>query len=278
MGHEQRETMNEIVANDKLGAFMRELFAEEMNEEHEALRQARQMDLAPYVDELADGQTETVSFAVHEELSEARVRHNFPLPAAESTDSAARAVVLDATPASLRTPPKRSRLLAATVTVGALAGLLLVWLLVWRTPEPPKPQPIAAPPPPTPQPFVVQELPPPPPPPTPTPSPPPPPPPPPAPSPSVHREPRKAAPRPAPADPAAADASASNAASVQAKYQEVARDYSAFKKAYGPRLDAEWNDILDFATYGAGEDKTHKLDAKLSQFKKHMAQVKAGGI
>src|SRR5262249_18351573 len=35
---------------------------------------------------------------------------------------------------------------------------------------------------------------------------------------------------------------APSASSVQAKYQELARDYSSFKKAFGPRLDAEWND------------------------------------
>jgi hypothetical protein len=69
-----------------------------------------------------------------------------------------------------------------------------------------------------------------------------------------------------------------SAASVQAKYQEVAREYAAFKRAYGPRLDAEWNDILDYATYGSGEDKTHKLDSKLNQFRRHVAQAKAGGL
>jgi hypothetical protein len=125
------------------------------------------------------------------------------------------------------------------------------------------------------QPFVVQPMA------TPTPTPPATPPPPaaPAPPPAPPRREAKADHRP-PRTPAPAPVveAAPSVASVQAKYQEVARDYGAFKKAYGPRLDAEWNDVLDFATYGNGDDKAQKLDARLNQFRKHMAQVKAGGI
>src|SRR5262249_38907754 len=41
------------LTNDRLGAFMRELFGEEMAEEREQLRQATALDLAPYVEEMS---------------------------------------------------------------------------------------------------------------------------------------------------------------------------------------------------------------------------------
>jgi hypothetical protein len=69
---------------------------------------------------------------------------------------------------------------------------------------------------------------------------------------------------------------APTAASVTAKYQAVSRDYAEFRKEYGSRLEAEWNDLLDFATYGTGEDKQAKLDAKLSAFRKRMTQIRSG--
>src|SRR5262249_55098258 len=115
------------LTNDRLGAFMSELFAEEMNEEKEALRQARQIDMSPYADELADGRTEPVSFAIGHELSDAASR--LPLPA-ERTESTGKPIVLDETPASLRTPPKRSRL---PFLAAALTGALAAFLIFWRT-------------------------------------------------------------------------------------------------------------------------------------------------
>ena len=264
------------LTSDRLGVFMRDLFAEEMVEEHDALRQANQIDLAPYVDELTDGKTETVSFAVAEELG-----RRLPLTADADTS---RPILSDETPASLRELPRRS--LAPVVAAGIAGVVLAVWLVLWKRggEVPTTPAVVAAP---APQPFVVQPMPQPitavegPGAPSPSPSPSPssgPPPQPPAPP---HREPRvdhRAPPRPPPAiEPVKAD-EAPSADSVQAKYQELARDYGAFKKAYGQRLDAEWNDILELVTYGGGDDKAHKLDARLNQFKKHMAQVKAGGI
>jgi hypothetical protein len=86
------------------------------------------------------------------------------------------------------------------------------------------------------------------------------------------RPPAPRPPRPAPVEPVEAP----TAASVQAKYQATKRDYDEFRKRYGERLSAEWDDILSFQTYAAGEDKQAQLDAKLAQFRRRMAQIRAG--
>jgi hypothetical protein len=85
----------------------------------------------------------------------------------------------------------------------------------------------------------------------------------PTPGPRTGRKPPKPEPAPAP-----------TSTDVQAKVKAVAREYSAFKKAYGQRLDAEWNEILSQATFTSGEDKNRKLDARLDAFRKRMADVK----
>jgi serine/threonine-protein kinase len=276
------------LTNDRLGAFMRDLFAEEMAEEREQLRWVTALDLAPYVEEMTGGRTETVSFAVADEITAIRdgfSRFKPPLAAPEETGprpkeeaTSARPVLVDETPASLKLPARRgpSR---RTLAIVAGAGLGLAGLLFYpRSGETPKVQPPVPPPPAAAQPvqpFVVQPILPPPsvpepaslpaslPAPTPAP-------------PHVARAERPRPPRP-PAPASAPAVEEASAGSVQAKYQALARDYAAFKKAYGPRLDGEWNDILDFATYAAGDEKTRKLDAKLNAFRKHMAAVKAGG-
>ena len=54
------------------------------------------------------------------------------------------------------------------------------------------------------------------------------------------------------------------------------KEYGAFRKSYGARLDEEWNDILDAATYGRGDDRYRKLSAKLDRFRQRMAEIKGG--
>jgi serine/threonine-protein kinase len=280
------------LTNDRLGGFMRDLFAEEMAEEQEQLRQETAIDLAPFAEEMSDGRTETVSFAVADEITAIRdsfARRKPPLappedsaPVPKVEPAVGRPVLVDETPSSLQTPARRgpSR---RTIGIAAAAGMGLAAALFWprggNAPQPPPPAPASAPavaPPKPVQPFVVQPILPPPPAPAtqpasapasaPTPPPP------------VHvarpEHPTRQPVRPVSPPPAVDEPTA---ASVQAKYQALAREYATFKKAYGARLDGEWNDILDYATYGVGEEKTHKLDAKLSAFRKRMAQVKAGG-
>jgi hypothetical protein len=277
------------LTSDRLGAFMRDLFAEELAEEREALRQARAVDLSSFATELEGGKTETVTFAAaDEEVS--GIRTGFrkginlpPLPAPPEEDEPVeeapplttssketdRPVLVDST---IDEPARRSRFpLYAAGLAGVALAIFVVSRMGGESPPPPAPAPPAAAEPPAPrvQPFVVQPIPIP------------------APiaivvpdaaTPAAARpgeKPRLPPPRPSvrPSEPAS---EAPTAASVTAKYQAVSRDYSEFRKAYGSRLEAEWNDILDFATYGAGEDKQAKLDAKLTQFKKRMAAVRAG--
>jgi serine/threonine-protein kinase len=279
------------LTSDRLGAYLRELFAEELAEEREALRRVRAVDLAAYVDELEGGKTETVTFAAaDEEISGIRTgapAPRPPLPLAAAPEAPEVRPLLVGADRMGEVLPRRSRvpLILGGVAVLALAGLGVARLGA----DDPRPAPpaVAAPPPavapepaPRVQPFVVQPIPEP----APEPAPPPPPPAPPAPPVAVKpapppraERPRAAAPpRAPPARPPAPAPEVPTAASVQAKYQALARDYAEFRKEYGGRLEAEWGDILDFATYGSGEDKQVKLDAKLSQLRRRMAQIRAG--
>jgi hypothetical protein len=246
------------LTGDRLAGFVRDLFAEEVAAERDGLRQMMAIDLAPFEEEMLGQKTETVTFAAFEELSSTKRPAAAPPPVA---------VIPDPTP----TPPPRRpwRALAFIVAAGA-AGAALAFALTSGGAAPPPPdarpaRPVAAV-----QPFVVTpvilppeqpdvapaavEI-------IPTPPPPPP------------SRPRK---RDRDKEPTLAPApEPPTAASVQAKYQAIAREYQAFKQSYGNRLDAEWNDVLDFATYGAGADKPVKLDEKLDQLRRKMARVKA---
>jgi serine/threonine-protein kinase len=286
------------LTSDRLGAFLRELFAEELVEEREALQRARAVDLAAFA-ELGDGKTETVTFAAaDEEVSgiknplrprrpivddeptvvdpepPLRAPPSQPVPSVPPADEQ-RPVLVDVPDEA---PARRSR---APLVLAGLAGVALAALVVSRVggdgdaPPPPAPPPPAAAEP-RPQPYVVQPIP--------------------VPLPAAATAPRPTLPdagpapraetppaprprppaprppRPAPVEPVEAP----TAASVQAKYQSTKRDYDEFRKRYGERLSAEWDDILSFQTYAAGEDKHAQLDAKLAQFRRRMAQIRAG--
>jgi hypothetical protein len=298
---------------------MRELFAEELVEEREALRRVRAVDLAAFAEELNDNRTETVTFAAAgEEISGIRLPGSrqpalrlgdtpdladeepttvdpspppgggaplvappsAPLPRVALDDQ--RPVLVEAVVDE--TPARRSRWpLVAAGAAGIVLAALVLRSVGSDEPEPvaPAPTPVAptADVEPAPQPYIVQPIP------VPLPAaaaaakptlpdagapvvrvePPPPP------------RPRPPAPRP-PRPPVGASPTepAPTPASVQAKYQSTARDYAEFRKRYGERLEAEWDDILSFHTYAAGEDKQVKLDAKLTQFRRRMAQIRAG--
>src|SRR5688572_22089917 len=162
------------LTSDRLGAYLRELFTEELVEEREALRRARAVDLAAFADELGDGKTETVTFAAAgEELSGIRgpFREMRPEPRLEPREPDEEPTTVDPHPptgAPLRAPPsepiptverddqrpmlvdvsedvpaRRSRL---PLYLAGLAGVLLAILVVSRIGgDPPAPaQPTAA--------------------------------------------------------------------------------------------------------------------------------------
>ncbi|HEY3355949.1 MAG TPA: protein kinase, partial [Polyangia bacterium] len=63
---------------------------------------------------------------------------------------------------------------------------------------------------------------------------------------------------------------------VEAKFRAVRREYGDFKKAYGARLEPEWNAVLFLATYGKG-DKYERLDGLIDKLRAEMGRVKKGG-
>ena len=60
---------------------------------------------------------------------------------------------------------------------------------------------------------------------------------------------------------------------VQSKFRTVSREYNAFKRDFGPRLESEWNDIVELVTYG-GADKLSRVDALLDRLRKQMSQIR----
>jgi serine/threonine protein kinase len=61
-----------------------------------------------------------------------------------------------------------------------------------------------------------------------------------------------------------------SAAQVQAKFRRVLREYRAFKRSYGARLEPDWADIATFAQYARTPDKLLQLDKKLDHFRAEM--------
>jgi serine/threonine-protein kinase len=284
--------VNPTITGDRLGAWVRQLFAEEMLEERNLIAQAQAIDLSSFADELTDSRTHTVSFA----LAAAGVEP----PAARPDPRMAQAVrpvdsgtmLVDKT-GSLGPPPRRRKWLA----IGGAAALLigggaLAAQLVHEDKRPvreepvvaavPAPAPPAAAParPPASQ-VIVQPI-----------------------TTPLEPEPVATAPaakEPAPAAPPARKKSARperdkpraparvtapaakdpapapsgpSAQEVEAKFIAVKKEYGAFRKAYGARLDEEWNDILDLATYGRGDDRYRKLSSRLDRFRARMGEVK----
>jgi len=70
--------------------------------------------------------------------------------------------------------------------------------------------------------------------------------------------------------------SAPSAQDVETKFIAVKKEYGLFRKSYGARLDDEWNDILDVATYGRGDERYRKLSTKLDRFRQRMVEIKNG--
>jgi serine/threonine protein kinase len=70
----------------------------------------------------------------------------------------------------------------------------------------------------------------------------------------------------------AAEPGAVSAAAVQAKFREVLREYRAFKQSYGSVLEGEWTEIATAAQYAKAPEKLAALDKKLDRFR---AQMKA---
>jgi hypothetical protein len=62
---------------------------------------------------------------------------------------------------------------------------------------------------------------------------------------------------------------------VEAKFRAVRKEYAEFKKAYGSRLEPEWNAVLFLVTYGKA-DKYERLDGMIDKLRGEMAKVRRG--
>ncbi len=266
--------VNPTLTSDRLGAFLRGLFHDELAEEAALLRQVKGTDLSEFADELTGARTHTVSFALHQDVTGGSQIGEVTGQGAPHDTIQTQLVGR----ASGEHPAARRRWWPIAAALGALclvAGAGIGFGLTRggkRTaPGAPRAQ----------TPVIVQSIPPMPmPAPQPTVTP--------VPDPAVEIEPIRESSRPPPAaarppsrasrsKPAKPDSeplAAPTASDVQAKVKAVAREYAAFKKSYGQRLDAEWNEILSQATFTSGEDKNRKLDARLDSFRKRMADVK----
>jgi hypothetical protein len=89
----------------------------------------------------------------------------------------------------------------------------------------------------------------------------------------------KARPRPKPRpQPAPPPDDAASQDKVLAKFQSVTREYEKFRKAYGQRLERDWNDLLSYAQYArSSPDKLKTLDKKIDRFRGKMKQASEGG-
>jgi len=74
-----------------------------------------------------------------------------------------------------------------------------------------------------------------------------------------------------------ADDAAVSKKAVHAKFSALSREYRAFKKSYGSRLEKEWADLATYLQYAQSQDKLRVLDRKMDAFRSRMRKAKNGG-
>ena len=292
--------VNPRLTADRLGAFVRQHFEEEVTEERSVLREMRAVDLSEYAEELSDARVHTVSFARDDHTNAPTQKTPRPEPSVvvaepaeaaepveEPTSPTPRPDLSALTPSQpIEIPRRRSWMIVAAFAAGCLLVGGVAAMTLFRNearPASASTPPVEEKPQPQPQPqIVVQPMAGAPPAaaaaaPTPAPEP--------APSPTpvaVKPERRRSGSRhrasaPPPAEVAKVDPAApkADADAVKQRFLAVKKEYKAFKDQYGGRFDAEFNEIMELVAYG-GEGKLEKLDARLAALKKKMADVRAG--
>jgi hypothetical protein len=63
---------------------------------------------------------------------------------------------------------------------------------------------------------------------------------------------------------------------VQARFRSARREYAAFKERFGARLESEWNELADGATYAKTPEQLAELDRKIRQFRARMSAEQWG--
>ncbi len=72
------------------------------------------------------------------------------------------------------------------------------------------------------------------------------------------------------------DKKGQDAEEVQARFRAARREYGTFKERFGARLEAEWNELADRATYAKTPQQLADLDRKIRQFRARMSSEKWG--
>jgi len=307
--------MNPTISADTLAAFMRELFAEEIEDDRQMLRSLSQTDMEPFRTELSDGTSHTVSYA----LAELWTSGGQPVLAPRAARDVGPAAAVAVSPAAQRTAEVEHRptgdrsvrsytvmvqqrrrtyiLLGATLAFLVAVGIAL-GLMLRGQPEPAVTRSVdasqrlaarirvtadssgAT----TPDKGVHLTF---------------------APDPVHHSEPDAGQPdlaiAPAPKKAVAkrripkrrrsrpsghrkpktkqvAKPRPISSAMVQKKFTQVRREYSSFKKSYGHLLDSEWQKILFASTYGnMDENRYRRLNAMLDDLRDRMKRVQERG-
>jgi serine/threonine-protein kinase len=262
--------VNPTLSSDQMAAVLRELFVDELSEEHELLVRMQAVDLAPFREELTEaGSAHTVTFARAAgaaQLPDASTTAPDPFASVADVEDQ---ISTDAAVASLR--PSGTRRVVVYSICAMLAGAgLVAWFA--RPRRPPAPMPIAVAPPPPVTPVVTPVV-------TPagtpvvtpviTPAPPPPK------TASIELRHGKHAHHPATITPTLS--STQRAEAVQAKFQRLRGEYQAFKSQYGGVLEERWNAIASEITYGRpGEAKYEQVDQMLDGLRHEMQKVRDG--
>lgn len=247
--------LNPTMSSDTLAHYMRQLFRDEITEEHKLVATLKAVDVAPYQEELtAATEQHTVTFAraplgarILNRMGGANSGPERTVPTAEQ----------------LLAHPRRRTFFFVGAAGMMLAGSALAFYVarsggpvVEVPPAPPPPRPIAATPPPPVTPAPVK------PPPVETPRP--------APSKRASHHRRTHTPS------QTASASKHSPDAVQAKFQTISREYGAFKRQYGAVLEERWLAITNELTFGKA-DKFDRVDTMLDGLRREMAKVKQGG-
>ncbi|MSP59115.1 MAG: serine/threonine protein kinase [Myxococcales bacterium] len=255
--------MNPTISGDALAAYMRRLFADEIEEERALIASARAVDIEEFQDQLTGSATHTVTFARARQFEGEERPESERKPVVES---------------SLSIHARKNGVVALAAAGAMIAGGYLVFLIATRgSPPPPPPAvlvarstpapevapPVVAPPPVVASPVVT----------------------------------------PLPPAAKAGDGPKLNKVkkivaglkvakveevdlglptkrsheSVEAKFRTVKHEYDGFKGEYGARLESQWNAITSEMVFGKGDTKYDKLDAMLDTLRREMGKVRSGG-
>ncbi|MGE0868104.1 MAG: serine/threonine protein kinase [Kofleriaceae bacterium] len=268
--------VNPTISTDQLGAFMRELFADEMTAQRELHERVAQTHIADFQEQFHTQTISTVSFALAQDAV---------LPAvgtADRPDSGSELATTSAVPrpagdhqplahgtgvAPRQRVGSRKRRIATVIAAGAL-GVIVAIVLVWMVRTPSKHVSPAPPAVPAQRPIIVESIDPP----APEPAPPPPPVVVPSEPAAVMSEPQRRPSRPR-REPAKEPSKPEHTRkSVGARFTATSRLYEAYRAKNGARLDHEWNNLATFIQFKLDADNLDEAVRRIDQFRERMTE------